>query len=356
MTFANPQFLYLLAALPLAVAAVYWGARSRRLALARLGSPALVRRLADSVNERGRSLASALALAALALSIIALARPQWGESAYVVERRGVQIMVALDVSRSMLARDAKPTRLDRAKLEIYDLMRQLDGDEIGLALFAGAAFIQFPLTFDLATARTFLDYADPQAIGRQGTDIEQAIRVSLRGLADDRPSQKAIIVISDGERQEGEAAAAAKEAAELGVSVFTVGVGESEGAEVPTLDAFGNIAGYPAGGAVLSRIDEEELRAIAEAGGGVYIHANESVNAADMLAAELNRMQQTTMEHELENVKVERFQLFAAAAVALLIARELLPSRKRAKPRGGGLRWRFNRKHAKIATDKSPLP
>ena len=355
MTFANPQFLYLLAALPLAVATVYWGARSRRLALARLGSPDLVRRLADGVNERGRSLASALALAALALSIIALARPQWGESAYVVERRGVQIMVALDVSRSMLARDAKPTRLDRAKLEIYDLMRQLDGDEIGLALFAGAAFIQFPLTFDLATARTFLDYADPQAIGRQGTDIEQAIRVSLRGLADDRPSQKAIIVISDGERQEGEAAAAAKEAAELGVAVFTVGVGESDGAEVPTLDAFGNVTGYP-GGSVLSRMDEGELRAIADAGGGVYIHANESVNAADALAAELNRMQQTTMEHELENVKVERFQLFAAAAVALLIARELIPGRKRRKPRGGVLRWRVNREHAKIATDKSLLP
>lgn len=336
MTFANPQFLYLLAALPLAVAAIYWGARSRRLALARLGSPELVRRLADSVNERGRSLASAMAVAALALSIIALARPQWGESAYVVERRGAQVMVALDVSRSMLARDAKPTRLDRAKLEIYDLTQRLGGDEIGLTLFAGDAFIQFPLTFDLATARTFLDYAEPNVIGRQGTDIEEAIRVSLRGLADDRPSQKAIIVISDGERQEGEAVAAAEEAADLGVTVFTVGVGDEEGAEVPNLDAFGNVTDYPSGvGAILSRIDEGELRAIADAGGGVYVHANESTNAAAALAAELSRMEQTTMEHELENVKVERFQLFAAAAAALLIARELMPSRRRAKKRKG---------------------
>lgn len=336
MTFANPQFLYLLAALPLAVAAIYWGARSRRLALARFGSPELVRHLADGVNERGRSLASAMAVAALALSIIALARPQWGESAYVVERRGAQLMVALDVSRSMLARDAKPTRLDRAKLEIYDLTQRLGGDEIGLTLFAGDAFIQFPLTFDLATARTFLDYAEPNVIGRQGTDIEEAIRVSLRGLADDRPSQKAIIVISDGERQEGEAVAAAEEAADLGVTVFTVGVGDEEGAEVPNLDAFGNVTDYPTGvGAILSRIDEGELRAIADAGGGVYIHANESTNAAAALAAELSRMEQTTMEHELENVKVERFQLFAAAAVVLLIARELMPSRRRAKSRKG---------------------
>lgn len=338
MTFANPQFLYLLAALPFALAAAYWGARSRRLALARFASPELARRLADSVNARGRTLAAALAILALGLSVIALARPQWGESAQVVERRGIQLMIALDVSRSMLAEDVKPTRLDRAKLEIYDLMRQLDGDEIGLALFAGAAFIQFPLTFDLATARTFLDYADPGVIGRQGTDIEEAIRVSLRGLADDRPSQKAIIIISDGEHQEGEAVAAAQEAAESGVTVFAVGVGEPDGAELPELDAFGNVLGYPNDDAILSRINEDELRRIAEAGGGIYIHASESVNAADMLSQELARLQRTTMEHEMENVKVERFQLFAAAAVALLIARELIPSRRRVKSRDGGER------------------
>lgn len=331
MTFSNPQFLYLLAALPLAAAAIYWGARSRRNALARLGNPDLTRRLADSVSRRGRLLASALAVLALGMSIIALARPQWGESAQVVERRGVHLMIALDVSRSMLARDIQPTRLDRAKLEIYDLMRQLDGDEVGLALFAGAAFIQFPLTFDIATARTFLDYAEPRAIGRQGTDIEKAIRVSMLGLADDRPSQKAIIIFSDGERQEGEAVAAAQEAAESGAAVFTVGVGGTEGAAVPTLDAWGNIESYPDNPAVLSRLDERELREIADAGGGVYIHAGESANAADMLAAELNRLQQTTMEHELEAVKVERFQIFAAAAIALLIARELIPSRRRDK-------------------------
>ena len=336
MTFANPQFLYLLAALPLAAAAIYWGARGRRLALARLGSPELTRRLTESVNERGRRLASALAVLALAMSIIALARPQWGESAQIGERRGIQLMVALDVSRSMLARDAKPTRLDRAKLEIYDLMRQLDGDEVGLALFAGAAFIQFPLTFDLSTARTFLDYANPGVIGRQGTDIEKAIRASLRGLATDRPSQKAIIIISDGERQEGEAVAAAQEAAESGVIVFTVGVGEQEGAEVPELDAFGNPTEYPSGGAVLSRLDEEELELIAAAGGGAYIHAGEGVNAADMLAQELNQLQRTTMEREMESVKVERFQIFAAAAVLSLIARELLPGRRRARARNNG--------------------
>ena len=338
MTFANPQFLYLLAALPLAIAAAYWGARARRLALARFASPELARRLTGGVNARGRTLASALAILALGLSVIALARPQWGESAQIVERRGIQLMIALDVSRSMLAEDVKPTRLDRAKLEIYDLMRQLDGDEIGLALFAGAAFIQFPLTFDHATARTFLDYANPRAIGRQGTDIEEAIRVSLRGLADDRPSQKAIIIISDGERQEGDARAAARDAAESGVVVFTVGVGEPNGAEVPQLDASGNVLGYPNDGAVLSRINEDELRDIAAAGGGVYVHAGESVNAADRLAEELNSLQRTAMEHEMENVKVERFQLFAAAAVAALIARELIPSRRRGKSQSGDFR------------------
>ena len=157
-------------------------------------------------------------------------------------------------------------------------------------------------------------------------------------MADDRPSQKAIIIISDGERQEGEAGAAAREAAESGVVVFTVGIGNPDGAEVPQLDAFGNVLGYPKDGAVLSRINEDELREIAEAGGGVYVHANESVNAADILAEELSALQRTAMEHDMENVKVERFQLFAAAAVAALIARELIPSRRRVKPqsRDGG--------------------
>ncbi len=337
MTFASPQYLLLLAALPLAVGAVYWAVRSREAALARIGNPDLVRRLTASVNTRGRLTASALTIAALGLAILALARPQWGESMQVVERRGIQMMVAIDVSKSMLAEDVRPNRLARAKLEVFDLMRLLRGDEMGLALFAGSAFVQFPLTFDFATARAFLEYAGPDAIRRQGTAMEQAIRVSMRGLADDQPSQKVILIVSDGEEQEGDAVSAAREAAESGVVVYTLGIGTAEGEPIPTTDRFGNDAGYlqdKQGNVVLSRIDEQTLQAVAEAGGGKYIRGGDGINAAEQIAVELSQLQRTTMEHELESIRVERFQLFAGAAIALLIVGELVSARRRDAARG----------------------
>ena len=146
MTFANPQLLLLLAAVPLAAGLVVWAYFARRRALSRFGEPALVQRLIGSTNNPGRLVKSGLAIAALALVVLAIARPQWGETEQIVERHGVQLMVALDISRSMLAEDIRPNRLTRAKLEIADLLDQLHGDEVGLVLFSGAAFIQFPLT------------------------------------------------------------------------------------------------------------------------------------------------------------------------------------------------------------------
>ena len=203
MTFANPQYLVLLTALPLVIGVAYWAARRRTLALDRVGNPSLVRRLTASANAGGRLTQTVLMIAALGLAIVALARPQWGASTQVVERQGVQLMVALDVSKSMLAEDLKPNRLTRAKLEVYDIIRQLGGDEIGLVLFAGSAFVQFPLTYDYATARTFLDKARPDMIQRQGTALAKAINLSMTGLADERPGQKVILIITDGEDHEG---------------------------------------------------------------------------------------------------------------------------------------------------------
>ena len=341
MTFANPQYLVLLTALPLVIGVAYWAARRRSLALDRVGNPSLVRRLTASANAGGRLTQTVLMIAALGLAIVALARPQWGASTQVVERQGVQLMVALDVSKSMLAEDLKPNRLTRAKLEVHDLIRQLGGDEIGLVLFAGSAFVQFPLTYDYATARTFLDNARPDMIQRQGTALAKAINLSMTGLADERPGQKVILIITDGEDHEGEAVATAGEAALAGVAIYTIGMGSTEGEPIPIKDMIGQDAGYMhdrEGNLVMSRLNEEMLREVAEAGGGVYIRAGGDRSAADQFAKELEGLQKATVESEIETARVERFQLFAGLSIILLIAAELITDRRRTPVLPGYLR------------------
>ncbi|MDH3675474.1 MAG: VWA domain-containing protein, partial [Anaerolineae bacterium] len=206
MTFAKPIFLYgLLILVPMMLLFVGWAARRQQTALARLGNPALVKRLSSSVNWRGRRWRTAIWFLVLVMLLVALARPQWGSEVQEVEQQGIEVMVALDVSNSMLAQDVKPDRLSRAKLEISDLMDRLGGDEIGLVLFSGASFIQFPLTSDYTTARTFLDNARPEVISKQGTNIGDAIRTAMSGFDANRSSQKVIVLITDGENLEGDA-------------------------------------------------------------------------------------------------------------------------------------------------------
>ena len=340
MTFANPQYLYFLAALPVAVAIALLAARMRRRELSRIGDPVLVGRLTGSASAARRIARHALTIAALGLAIVAIARPQWGETEQIVERHGVQLMVALDVSRSMLAEDAAPNRLERAKLEVADMLQRLHGDEVGLALFAGAAFIQFPLTFDYATARTFLDNADPEMIGRQGTAIAEAIDVSMRGLDNDRVGHKAIVLISDGEddREYSDAIAAARRAANAGMTVFTMGVGASDGEPIPMRDRWDNLLGYQEdgdGNLVLTRVDETILRNVAEAGGGKFVMAGGANRAGAAIAEELDNLEKSIVESEISSAKVERFQWFAALSVLLLALGRAIPER-----RGGRRRFR----------------
>ena len=345
MTFANPQYLLLLAAIPVAVALVAFALHTRSRALARFGDPALMRRLTQSVNTPGRLVRSALTILALGLIVLAIARPQWGETEQIVERHGVQLIIALDISRSMLAEDVKPSRLDRAKLEAADLLQRLHGDEVGLVLFSGAAFIQFPLTFDYSTARTFLDNADTDMIARQGTVLGEAIQVSMVGLDNDRAGHKAILLISDGEddQQESDSLRAANRAADAGLTVYTIGVGTSDGEPIPVRDRWDNLIGYQEdgdGNMVLSRINEDVLRSVAEAGGGRYVMAGGSTSAAAIIAEELDSLEKSVVESEITNARVERFQWFVAAAVALLMAGQLIPDRRR---------WLATGRHARSA-------
>ena len=333
MTFENAQYLILLAALPVAVALIALSIRKRTASMSRIGDHRLVARLARTADARGRTIRRALILAALGLAVIALARPQWGESSQIVERRGVQLMVALDVSKSMLAEDLEPNRLERAKFVISDLILRLTGDEVGLVLFSGRAFVQFPLTFDYATARTFLANASHQMIQVQGTEMSRAIGVAMRGFDDQRLSQKVIVIVSDGENHDDRVLETTREAAEEGVVIFTVGVGTSDGHTIPDVDPVWTGNRSPDRSAGQHRDIQTERngpQADREAGGGKYFA--ESDKAALLLSQELTGLQEAASDAETKSRKVERFQIFAVIAVVLLIGAELVSERRRIAP------------------------
>ena len=344
MTFGSPQFLLLLAALPTLALFLWWAWARRTAALRRIGDAALLERLGLAAGRRVRGLRLILWFIGVALLIMSLARPQWGSDIEIVEQRGVQVMVALDISRSMLAQDLKPTRLDRAKLEISDLISRLDGDEVGIVLFSGASFIQFPLTSDYATARTYLNHASPNAITRQGTVITEAIETAMGGFSTERENQKVIVIMTDGENHEGDPVAAAREAAAQGAVIYTVGFGSAEGGVVPEYDESGEITGYrqdAQGRVLISRIDEVALQQIAESGGGRYFRATDS-GAIARLAEEIQSFEDQSLKSEFNQRKVERFQLFLLAGALCLALAELttdrlsLPRRTRRRAAAGG--------------------
>jgi len=336
MSFAQPHLLWLLLLLPLAGLFWLWAGNRRREMLARLGDPALIERLSASVNRNGRRWQQRLWFLALAFLILALARPQWGSQVQVVEQEGVQVMVVLDVSKSMLAQDLKPDRLTRARLEISDLMNRLDGDEIGLVLFSGASFIQFPLTSDYDTARAFLDNARPEVISRPGTAVADAIETAMSGFDPQRSSQKVIVIMTDGEDHEGDPVAAAQQAAADGAIIYTIGFGSAQGEPIPEFDADGRLVGYKKDGngeVVLSRLDEVTLQRIAQTANGRYFRARADGSELDELAAELDDLQAEQLQTRFETQKIERFQLFLLVTLAAMFISELIPERIRRKER-----------------------
>ncbi|MEZ4519123.1 MAG: VWA domain-containing protein [Chloroflexota bacterium] len=331
MQFANPHVFIIAAVLiPAAALLIFWAQRKQRTALSRLGNSALLQRLTDSVNWSGRRWQAILRLAALALLLVALARPQWGSESTEVEQEGLQVIVALDVSQSMLADDLTPSRLERAKLEIADLMKRLEGDEIGLVLFSGASFVQVPLTTDYSTALSYLDNAGPDSISRPGTVIGDAIRTATEAFDDHLASQKVLILMTDGEDVETDPLSAARDAAEQGVLIYTIGFGTPEGSQVPETNAFGQIIGVKTdaqGNPVISRMDEETLQSIAQAGDGRYYRAEASGGELDSLLSEIDTLQRAQLQSRVTVRYIERFQIFLGLALLALVLSELIPDR-----------------------------
>jgi len=313
MNFAKPEYLIMLLTVPAIGILMYWANKKRQQSLNNLGESPLLRRLTTSINWRGRRWQNAMLLLSLTFFILALARPQWGSEVREIDQEGLQVMVALDVSQSMLAQDIKPTRLDRAKLEIADLMKQLNGDEVGLVLFSGASFIQVPLTSDYYTALSYLDSANPEVISRPGTVIGDAIRTAALGFD---PNLDPL--------------AAAEAVAGEDVLIYTIGFGTPEGEPIPVMDENGTVVDYKRdqnGEVVLSMLDEGTLQSIAQSGNGKYYRASADGSELQSLLSEIDSLQKDQLQSRFETTLIERYQIFLGIAIALLVFSELIPDR-----------------------------
>jgi Ca-activated chloride channel family protein len=333
MDFAQPSFLYLLFLVPLAALFLAWADRRQRTVAARIGAPALIAVIGASVSRRRRRWKKALWFFAILALIVAVARPHWGTQVEMIAQRGVQVMVALDVSASMLAEDIKPNRLARAKLTIEELMDRLGGNELGLVPFAGAAFVQFPLTADFNTARSFLDAAGPWTISRPGTALEEALRVALSGFPAEIATNRVILLLTDGEGHEGDPLAAARAASDAGVTVYAIGFGSSEGEPIPVRDGSGTLLGYKTDGqgqTVLSRLDEATLKQITDETDGLFFRASAAGDEITAITDAIAALDTGELESQFETRGVERFQWFTAFTLLALATDFFIGDRKKA--------------------------
>ena len=297
----------------------------------RFVSEPLVAQLAPEASTAKRTVKQALLLVAIACLIIAAANPQVGTRLEEVKREGIDLFVALDVSLSMKAEDIRPSRLEKAKRDVSDLLRKLQGDRVGLVVFAGEAFVQFPLTADYSAADLFINAVDVEAVPVPGTMIGSAIEKALESFRKDLPTQKAIVVVSDGENTEGDVAGAVEKARKEGVRVFAVGMGTPEGSPIPIYGSTGERTDYKhdrAGNIVLSKLDESALQQIALTTGGSYRRATNAGNEIDEIFKELSSLQKT----ELGSLQVtgfeDQFYYPLALGILLLIVETLLSERR----------------------------
>ena len=332
--FASIETLIGLLLIP-ALAAFFWGAlRARRQALARFGDLELVQKLSATVSRRGRAAKGVLLLVAVAFLVVALARPQFGTRVETVRSQGQDVMVALDLSLSMLAEDVSPNRLGRARLEIMRILQRLDGDRIGLVAFAGNAFVQAPLTVDYGAAAMFLNAMDPSLIPLQGTNLGEAMTVALDAFEEGTRDHRVLVIVTDGEDHEGEIDTALERALQDGVQIHTVGIGSLEGVPIPEVDNNGARIGFKRdadGNVVTTRLDEVTLQRVAQATGGRYFPATGPGANLDPLVDEITGEEGRELEAREVTQFEEQFQIFLGMALILILAEGLVPDRRRKK-------------------------
>ena len=317
LRFEDPIYFWLLLLIPLLflLRLVTW--RKKRRQAKRFGDLAILAKLAPDVSKYRPTVKFWLQTAALAVLVLMLARPQMGTKISHEKRNGIEAIICLDISNSMKAEDVVPSRLDKSKMLVENMVDHFTNDKVGLVVFAGDAFVQLPITSDYVSAKMFLQNIDPSMIATQGTDIARAIQVSMHSFTQQDKVGRAIIVITDGEDHEGGAEQAAEEARKKGINVFILGVGSPKGAPIP--DGQGGYMKDASGQVVMSALNEGMCQQIAKAGSGTYIHVDNTSDAQDELNDALTKLQKGETDSVIYSEYDEQFQAFGIIVVLLLI-------------------------------------
>ena len=324
--FENPAFLYLLIIIPVIIVIRLLEMRKRKLKLKKFGDLSLLKLLMPDVSPSRKSLKFWLMVAALALLIVMLARPQMGTKISQEKRKGIEVIISLDISNSMRAEDVVPSRLDKSKMLVENMVDNFTNDKVGLVVFAGDAFIQLPITSDYVSAKMFLQNTDPSLIATQGTDLAGAIELSSKSFTQQDKVGRAILIITDGEDHEGGAIEAAEKARKNGIRVFVLGVGSTKGSPVP--DGNGGYMKDNSGQEVISVLNEEMCKQVAQAGGGAYIHVDNTSLAQRQLNDELTKLQKGDISSVVYSEYDEQFQAVGILVLILLIIEMLILERK----------------------------
>ena len=323
--FANPHYLLLLLLIPFFFIGLAVLMRIRRHRIGKIGDEKLVNELMPSWSRSKNWVRAVLFSLGFLFFVIGLARPQIGAKLKEHKSKGTEIMIVLDVSNSMLAQDYSPDRLERAKLAISRITDKLNDDRIGLILFAGSSFVQLPITTDYVSAKMFLNNISPASIPIQGTAIGEAIHTAIKSFSAQSEHARAIIVISDGENHEDDAVAAAKEAADAGITVYTIGVGSPDGQPIPMN---GGLLKDKNGNIVVSKLDEATLKEIAKAGKGAYVHAGNDEFGLGPIIDNIKKMQEEELSSVVFEEYDEQFMYFFGIALAFFVAEMLVGERR----------------------------
>lgn len=327
---AHPEYIYLLLLIPVYIICFWLMKRWKRNALKRFGDSSIIRKLFPDVSITRPTVKFIFLILAFAFLVAAVCGPLIGSKLEEVKRKGADIIIALDVSNSMRAEDIRPSRLERSKQAISRLIDKLQGDRIGLVVFAGDAYMQLPITTDYGAAKLFLSTIEPDIVPRQGTAIGAAIDMATSAFSDSSRKHSAVVIITDGENHEDDAIDAAKKAAEQGVKIYTIGMGSPEGAPIPIYNN-GARVGFKqdnSGQAVVTKLDATALQEIAEAGKGKFVRASNSDDGLDIILKEINALDKKEFQAKMFTDYENQFQYFLGASLMFFILEFMLGEKK----------------------------
>ncbi len=332
MKFAVPELIHLLWGIPILIVFYIFVFARKDKAMKKFGNPVLLRRMSPSASRPVEKLKAVLLISAISFAFAAAARPQFGRKMEIVKREGLDVVIALDISLSMLAEDIKPSRLEYAKNELTSFIDNLDGDRIGIVAFAGKAFVQCPLTIDYSAAKFFLDSLAPDAISAQGTAIGEALETAAGIFGEESGDYKVVVILTDGEDTVADPIKSAEGLADRKIRVYTLAIGNPSGELIPLRDESGNLVGYKkdrSGKLVRSRMNEVLLKRIADITGGAYYVCSGKGREIEKLYDVISEMEKREISSKEFSKMEDRFQYFLFPAVILFLIESFIPERRK---------------------------